>query len=80
MKDLSFYIGQCEDLDKRLSKHFDGMSKYTSTKRPLKLRYFEVFSTRKEAIFREKQIKKMKSRLYIQHLIENKMSSWHFDA
>ena len=80
MKDLSFYVGQCEDLDKRLSKHFDGMSKYTSTKRPLKLRFFEVFSTRKEAICREKQIKKMKSRLYIQHLIENKMSTWHFNT
>jgi putative endonuclease len=76
MKDLSFYIGQCEDLDNRLSKHFDGMSKYTSGKRPLKLRYFEVFPTRKEALFREKQIKKMKSRIYIQQLIEKKLTYW----
>ena len=25
MKDFSFYIGQCNDLDSRMSKHFDGM-------------------------------------------------------
>jgi GIY-YIG catalytic domain-containing protein len=31
MKDFSFYIGQCDDLDKRMSKHFDGFSKYTSS-------------------------------------------------
>ncbi|MEO7561697.1 MAG: GIY-YIG nuclease family protein, partial [Ferruginibacter sp.] len=46
MKDFSFYIGQCEDLDSRMSKHFDGMSKYTSSKRPLRLVYFETFITR----------------------------------
>jgi len=71
MKDDSFYVGQCEDLDKRMSKHFDGMSKYTASKRPLRLRYFEVFHSRKEAIQREKYIKKLKSRIAIQKLITN---------
>ena len=71
MKDDSFYIGQCDDLDKRMSKHFDGMSKYTSSKRPLRLRYFEVFDSRTEAIQREKYIKKLKSRIAIQKLINN---------
>ena len=71
MKDDSFYVGQCEDLDKRMSKHFDGMSKYTASKRPLRLRYFEVFDTRTEAIQREKYIKKLKSRIAIQKLITN---------
>lgn len=54
MKDFSFYIGQCNDLDKRMSKHFDGLSKYTATKRPWKLVYFELYKTRTEAIKREK--------------------------
>ena len=54
-KDLSYYIGQCDDLDVRMSKHFDGMSKYTASKRPLKLRYFEkcytVTSINKKQLF-----------------------------
>ena len=45
LKDFSFYVGQCDDLDRRMSKHFDGMSKYTSGKRPLRLVYFEVFKS-----------------------------------
>ena len=71
LKDDSFYVGQCDDLDKRMSKHFDGMSKYTASKRPLRLRYFEVFDTRTEAIQREKYIKKLKSRIAIKNLINN---------
>ena len=50
LKDFSFYVGQCEDLDKRMSKHFDGMSKNTSSKRPLRLKYFELVRSRKEAL------------------------------
>ena len=69
LKDFSFYIGQCDDLDRRMSKHFDGMSKYTCSKRPLRLVYFEVYKSRKEALIREKQIKRMKSRKYIIELI-----------
>lgn len=70
LKDFSFYVGQCDDLDYRMSKHADGMSKYTSSRRPLRLVYFETFNSRSEAI-REKEIKKMKSRIYIEQLILN---------
>jgi putative endonuclease len=70
MKDFSFYVGQCDDLDKRMSKHFEGMSKYTASKRPLRLVYFELYETRSEAIKREREIKKMKSRKYIEQLIK----------
>ena len=73
MKDFSFYVGQCDDLDKRLSKHFDGLSKYTASKRPWRLKYFEVYASRSEAIKRENAIKRMKSRKYIEELIIN----WH---
>ena len=72
LKDDSFYIGQCDDLDKRMSKHFDGMSKYTASKRPLRLCYFEVFPSRSDAIKRERQIKQYKSKKYIQSLIDNR--------
>jgi len=65
MKDFSFYTGQCEDLDYRMSKHFDGFNKYTASKRPWRLVYFELYNTRSEAIKREKEIKNKKSRKYI---------------
>ena len=71
LKDFSFYIGQCDDLDRRMRKHFDGMSKYTSSKRPLRLVYFEVFTSRTEALKREKEIKNKKSKLYIQMLVNS---------
>jgi putative endonuclease len=71
MKDFSFYVGQCEDLDKRMSKHFDGMSKYTSSKRPWRLVYFEMYESRSQALKREKAIKKMKSKICIVNLIQN---------
>ncbi|MBL0357430.1 MAG: GIY-YIG nuclease family protein [Chitinophagaceae bacterium] len=70
LKDFSFYIGQCDDLDRRMSKHFDGMSKYTSGKRPLRLVYFEVHDTRSEALMREKEMKNKKSRKFIEALIQ----------
>jgi len=62
LEDLSYYVGQCDDLDRRMSKHFDGISKYTASKGPLRLRYFEKYSTRTEALRRENEIKKYKSR------------------
>jgi putative endonuclease len=71
LKDYSYYVGQCDDLDRRMSKHFDGMSKYTASKRPLRLRYFEIVSSRGLALKRENEIKRKKSRHYIESLIKN---------
>jgi len=73
-KDNSFYIGQTNDLDARLSKHNDGFSRYSSTKAPWGLVYFELFDNRSLAIKREKQIKAKKSRKYIEYLIANKFA------
>ena len=71
-KDGSYYIGQCDDLDCRLSKHNDGFSKYSCSKRPWKLVYFELYASRSEAILREKQLKAKKSRKFLEYLISNK--------
>jgi putative endonuclease len=57
LKDFSFYVGQCDDLDCRVSKHNEGMSKYTASKKPWRLVYFEVYESRTEALKRERQIK-----------------------
>jgi putative endonuclease len=71
-KDFSFYIGQTNDLDSRVSKHNDGFSKYTSSKIPWIIVYFEMFQTRTDAIKREKEIKLKKSRKYIEVLISKR--------
>ena len=73
LKDSSFYVGQTDDLDRRMSKHFDGMSKYTSSKRPWRLVYFELLKTRKEAIAREKQLKSWKNANRYRELILNRL-------
>jgi putative endonuclease len=71
-KDLSFYIGQTNDLDIRLAKHNSGKSKYTSAKIPWEIVYFEVFDIRVAAIKREREIKSKKSKKYIEFLIATK--------
>ena len=77
LKDFSFYVGQCDDLDARMSKHVDGLSRYTASKRPWRLRYFETYASRKEALLREREIKRRKSRLYLEELIQGRwQGSW----
>jgi putative endonuclease len=75
-QDHSFYVGQCDDLDRRMSKHFDGFSKYTEGKRPWKLKYFETFVSRTEALKREKEIKQKKSSVYINSLLSRWKNQW----
>jgi putative endonuclease len=76
LKDFSFYVGQCDDLDRRMSKHFDGFSKYSASKRPLRLVYFETFDSRSKALKREKEIKSKKSKKYIEQLIIDRKREW----
>ncbi len=69
--DSSYYIGQTEDLEKRLSYHNDGKSRYTSKKMPWKVVYFEEYRTRKEAITRERFLKKQRNRRFYEGLIKD---------
>ena len=64
-----YYIGQSEDPEKRLISHNSGISKYTSIAHDWELVYTESFELRKDAIKRESQIKKKKSRKYIEYLV-----------
>jgi putative endonuclease len=73
LKDSSFYVGQCNDLDRRMSKHFDGMSRYTASKGPWRLVYFEMYADRSSALKREREIKAKKSRKYIELLIASRI-------
>jgi putative endonuclease len=69
-KNKKFYIGSCEDLSIRLTQHNSGRNKSTHSGIPWHLKYFENYETRKLAVKREMEIKKKKSRQYIESLIQ----------
>jgi len=56
-KDFTYYYGSTKDISKRLETHNSGKVKYTKGHLPYKLLYFEEFSTRKEAMERERYFK-----------------------
>ena len=58
--DHTLYTGWTKDLEKRIEAHNTGKgSKYTKTRRPVRLVYFETFATKEEAMSREYHIKRM---------------------
>jgi putative endonuclease len=69
-----YYIGACSDLERRLYEHNIGHSKFTSLGIPWDLKYKEVFETLQLAKKRELEIKKKKSRIYIENLIGSSFS------
>ena len=71
---MHYYVGHTDDLPKRIAQHND--PKYTLTtytkkhKGPWLLVYSETFSTRADAMKREREIKAKKSRRFIEELIK----------
>lgn len=71
------YIGQTEDIDKRIARHNDKISNKKSSYTfkntrggKWRLIYSEKFSTRKEAMERERQLKSSRGRNFIKSIIE----------
>ena len=72
--DGSLYCGWTNNLEKRLSAHNSGTaSKYTFTRRPVELVYYEQFETKQEAMSREYHIKRLTREEKLK-LINNKKS------
>jgi len=65
-----YYIGSTQDTDIRLEKHLQSNKGFTSKAKDWVLVYSEEFKTRTEAIRRERQIKKWKSRIMIEKLFK----------
>ena len=56
--DGTLYCGWTDNIEKRLAAHNSGKaSKYTRSRLPVKLVYFETFDTKQEAMSREARIK-----------------------
>ena len=68
-KDGSYYIGHTLDIDSRLERHNQGRVKSTKGKRPWTLAYHEEYPDRSSAMAREEDIKKRKSKKFIDSLV-----------
>ena len=61
--DGTLYCGWTDNIEKRLAAHNSGKaSKYTRSRLPVKLIYFETFDTKQEAMSREARIKQLSRR------------------
>ena len=59
-RDGSLYTGYTNDPDKRIEAHNEGKgAKYTRSRRPVELVYYEEYPTKEEAMSREWHIKRM---------------------
>ena len=70
--DGTLYTGWTTDLEHRVKAHNDGEgAKYTRSRRPLELVYYEEYATKAEVMKREYSIKQL-TRKQKEKLIENK--------
>lgn len=70
-KDGTFYTGWTNNLEKRVEKHNTGKgAKYTKSRIPVVLKYYEKYETKEEAMRREYEIKQYSRQQKIQ-LIES---------
>ena len=68
-----YYIGSTKNIAKRIEAHLWNHKGFTSKAKDWQLRYQEVFETKTEALTREKQIKRWKSRKMIEKLISDNL-------
>jgi putative endonuclease len=63
-KDKTYYTGVTNNIERRLLEHNSGMSEdsYTQMRRPVELKYYQLFNSIEEAIRWEKKIKKWSQR------------------
>ena len=64
-----YYVGQTEHLEERVKYHQGNYSKALKNRGPWKLRHFEEYMTRSEAVQRERCIKQQKDRRFIEHTL-----------
>ncbi len=73
-KDNHFYIGFTKDLKLRFEQHKKGKVKSTTNRRPLELIYYEACKSEKDAMHREKYLKRYYGKLYINNRLKHYFS------
>jgi len=68
--DNSIYIGQTENLEKRLIEHRKGLNQWTKGRLPVRLVHLESYNTRQRALEREKKLKTGFGRKWLKRRIE----------
>lgn len=74
-KDSRHYIGHTNNLERRILEHNTNRNrkKYTSSRGPWQLLFYEAFATRAEAMKRERFLKTGKGRKYIRDRMEKEI-------
>jgi putative endonuclease len=67
-----YYTGSTSDIEQRLKRHNAGATPSTRTGRPWSVVYTKQFDSKTEALKFENYIKRMKSRKFIESLIQKK--------
>jgi len=68
------YIGQSDDIERRLVQHNKGKVKSTKPYIPYRIIYFEEYETREEALSKEKYYKTFSGRKKIKLIIKAEMA------
>ena len=71
LKDKKLYIGQTNDLKRRLEEHNEGKNFSTAYRKQFKLIYYEAYLCREDAKGREKFFKTGWGRQYIKKKLKN---------
>lgn len=69
LKNQRYYIGSTINLTNRFSEHEKGLVKTTKNLRPLKIVFFQEYSSIAEARIIEYRLKKLKNRNIIERII-----------
>lgn len=71
LADKSWYIGFTNDLKDRFKRHNAGENKYTKTKKPWKLIYYEAYVSKKDALGREMFLKSGSGRRFLKNQLND---------
>ena len=69
-----YYIGQTEDIERRIFHHRSGREKYTKIASDWQLVFSKEYKTRHEARNVERFIKKQKSKVFIEKIIDGNIN------
>jgi putative endonuclease len=73
-KDNKFYIGLTNNLERRISEHYNGEVVSTKARRPLKLIFYEAYLNEKDAVRREDYFKTSKGKRTLRLMLKDFLS------